>query len=243
MRTLIFDIETVGEDWNSFDETMQSVLSRWIERTAKNADEKELQLRDLREGLGFSPLTGSIVAIGVYDLERAEGAVYYVGAGLEPDEKVGDFVYKQRTEAKMLAEFWEGAVEYDTFVTFNGRAFDVPFIIHRSLVHKVRPTRELMKYRYLSQQSAPFHIDLQDELTFYGAMIKRPGLHLFCRAYGITSPKESGVSGDSVSGLFAEKKFRDIALYNARDVVATKDLYEIWLKNLAPASFLSTLDF
>jgi uncharacterized protein YprB with RNaseH-like and TPR domain len=243
MRTLIFDIETVGERWEDLDETTQLTLSRWIERSVKNNEEKELQLRDLREGLGFSPLTGKVVAIGLYDLERAQGAVYYVGADDTPEEVVGDFIMKVRSEEAMLQEFWEGALEYDTFVTFNGRAFDMPFIIHRSVAHGIRPTRELMKYRYLSQQSAPYHIDLQDELTWYGSMMRRPSLHLFCRAYGIKSPKAGGVSGDDVAQLFAQKQFRDIALYNSHDVVATKELYEVWLKNLASASFLNTLDF
>jgi uncharacterized protein YprB with RNaseH-like and TPR domain len=243
MRTLIFDIETVGERWDDLDATTKAVLSRWIERSVKNNEEKKLQLKDLREGLGFSPLTGRIVAIGLYDLERAQGAVYYVDAINGADEEVGDFILKARSEEAMLREFWEGAVEYDTFVTFNGRAFDVPFLIHRSVAHGIRPTRELMKYRYLSQQSAPFHIDLQDELTWYGAMARRPSLHLFCRAYGINSPKVDGVSGDDVAELFEKKQFRDIALYNSRDVIATKELYEVWLKNLAPSGFLNTLDF
>ena len=243
MRTLIFDIETVGEEWADLDATTQSALSRWILRSARSPDEQALQMKDLSEGLGFSPLTGSIVAIGLYDLERAQGAVYYVGSGTESDEVVGDFILKQRSEADLLTEFWEGATEYDTFVTFNGRAFDVPFLFHRSVVHRIKPSRELMKYRYLSQQSAPYHIDLQDELTWYGAMTRRPSLHLFCRAYGIVSPKQDGIGGDDVAHLFQTKKFRDIALYNSRDVVATKELYEIWLKNLAPASFLNTLDF
>ena len=232
MRTLIFDIETVGEDWADLDGTTQAVLTRWITRSAKNAEDKTLQLKDLKEGLGFSPLTGRVVAIGLYDLERAQGAVYYVGKEHASDEVVGEFILKVRDEASMLREFWEGAIEYDTFVTFNGRTFDVPFLMHRSVARDIRPSRELMKYRYLSHQSAPYHIDLQDELTWYGAMARRPSLHLFCRAYGITSPKQDGVSGDDVAGLFANSKFRDIALYNSRDVLrqrnCTKSGVRIW---------------
>jgi hypothetical protein len=43
-----------------------------------------------------------------------------------------------------------------------------------------------------------------------------------------------------VATLYANKQFFDIARYNAADVVATKELHEIWLKNLAPVSFLNT---
>ena len=243
VRTLIFVIKTVGSEWQSLDLLTQQTLMEWIGRTVTSPDERVRLQEEVQNDLASSPLTGRIMALGLYDVERAQGAVYYVGAGEEPDETIGPYVLKQRSEVAILREFWEGAREYDTFVTFNGRTFTVPFLLHRSIAHAIRPTRELMKYRYLSQQSVPFHIDLQDELTFYGAMGKRPSLHLFCRAYGIKSPRVDGMSEDDVSKLFHAKKFRDSALYTAADVVAVTALYEKWLENLAPTSFLNTLDF
>lgn len=229
MATLLFDIETVGENWSDLDNTTQSVLTRWVEHTVKNPAEKAAALSDIKNGLGFSPLTGFIVAIGLYDLERQRGVIYYTGLGTESDFVVGDYTYKQRSEVAMLREFWEGAKDYDTFVTFNGRSFDAPFLVHRSVAHSVRPSVNLLEGRYPSQQRTCRHFDLQDELTFFGTMNKRPSLHLFCRAYGIPSPKEE-VSGDDVANLFVHKKFRDIATYNARDVVATTALYQKWLE-------------
>lgn len=227
MSTLIFDIETVGENWQDFDETTKQVLTRWIDKTSKNTTEKESLLTALKTELGFSPLTGFIVAIGVYDLERERGVVYYTGSGKEDDFSDEDFIYKQRSEEQMLKEFWEGAKLYDTFVTFNGRSFDAPFLFHRSLALGLSPTKNLLEGRYPSQQRQTRHVDLQDELTFFGAMQRRPSLHLFCRAYGILSPKQE-VSGDDVAELFLTKKFRDIALYNAKDVTATVALYRHW---------------
>jgi DNA polymerase elongation subunit (family B) len=237
MATLIFDIETIGESWNDLDETTKEALSRWIYRTAKSDTEKGAFQKDLEERLGFSPLTGKIVAIGLYDVERQQGAVYYTGLGNESDCVEDDFILKQRSEKEMLEDFWEGAKSYDTFVTFNGRGFDVPFLLHRSVVHGVLPTCELMEGRYLNQQKQVYHVDLQDQLTFYGAMFRRPSLHLFCRAYGIESPKSEGVVGDDVANLFASEKYMDIARYNARDVRATTELYEKWLTYLAPLTF------
>jgi uncharacterized protein YprB with RNaseH-like and TPR domain len=242
MATLVFDIETVGESWESLDEATQQILSRWIVRTVRNPDERSAVLDDLKEGLGFSPLTGMIVAIGLYDVERRQGVVYYQGDETTPDYEVGEFLLKCRCEKEMLKDFWEGAKAYDTFVTFNGRGFDVPFINLRSAIHEIRPTQDLMDGRYLYQQKLARHVDLQDQMTFYGAMQKRPSLHLFCRAFGIVSPKVEGVAGDDVAKLFSEKKFRNIAEYNARDVIATTALYKKWLAYLAPASFLNALD-
>lgn len=182
MATLIFDIETVGEEWESLDSTTQEILSRWVLRTAKNEVEREVEMKDLREGLGFSPLTGSIVAIGLYDLERKHGVVYYQSDD-ETESEVGEYTLKPRTEKDMLEDFWEGAKSYDTFVTFNGRGFDVPFLNLRSAIQGIRPTHDLMDGRYLYQQKTARHVDLQDQMTFYGAMMRRPSLHLFCRAF------------------------------------------------------------
>jgi len=237
MSTLVFDIETVGEHWDSLDDVTQSVLSRWIERTAVTEEVHKAQLRDLKEGLGFSPLTGKIVALGVYDIERGQGAVYYTGKGDESDEMYEGYILKQCSETEMLQDFWEGAFAYDTFVTFNGRSFDVPFLLHRSVVCGVVPTRNLLEGRYLYQQKSVRHIDLQDQLTFYGAMMRKPSLHMFCRAYGIQSPKAGGVAGDDVAALFAEESYKTIAKYNARDVQATTALYEKWNSYLAPHVF------
>lgn len=228
MATLIFDIETVGERWDELDETTQKALTRWIDRTARDDEEYRARLTDIKEGLGFSPLTGFVVSIAVFDLEREQGAVYYSATTEVPDEEIDGFLYKQRTEARMLHDFWVGAQAYDKFVTFNGRSFDVPFLLHRSVACGVQPTCDLMRRRYLSQQRPPYHIDLQDELTFYGAMYRRPSLHLFCRAYGITSPKSNAMSGDAVADLYHTGRCRDIAIYNAADVTATTALYRRW---------------
>ncbi len=233
MATLVFDIETVGEQWETLDDVTKASLTRWADRSAKSEKERSLLQLDIESGLGFSPLTGFVVAIGVYDVERSRGVVYYTGKTETADEEVGDYVYKQRSEAEMLTEFWEGARYYDTFVTFNGRSFDAPFLVHRSVAQEVMPTKNLLEGRYPNQQHSCRHVDLQDELTFYGAMTRRPSLHLFCRAYGIESPKVE-VSGDDVAELFRQEKFRDIARYNARDVTATTLLYQKWQKYIAP---------
>lgn len=234
MATLVFDIETVGDDWESFDETTKTVLTRWIDRTAASDESRESALKDLKEGLGFSPLTGRIVAVGLFDVERSRGVVFYDSEGKDIQETDdGEYAYKPRTEAAMLRDFWEGAKLYDTFVTFNGRGFDVPFLMLRSAIHGITPTRDLMDGRYLSQQRDARHIDLHDQLSFYGAVYRRQPLHLYCRAFGILSPKADGISGDDVAGLFAEGKYLDIARYNARDVTATTELYERWKTHLA----------
>lgn len=227
MPTLIFDIETVGEDFAALDETTQESLTRWIKREAGSADDYQAALKDLEDGLGFSPLTGQIVAIGVLDAEREKSAVYYQPADAsDTDFEENGCKYEALSEKAMLEKFWDIATKYDTFVTFNGRQFDVPFLWTRSAVHEVKPTKNLMANRYLNYQ--PYnakHVDLLDQLSFYGTVRRKGSLHLWTRAFGIKSPKAQGVTGDDVRGLFKEGKYREIARYNARDLVATLELY------------------
>lgn len=230
MPKLIFDIETIGEDWEKIDKTTQDVLTNWIKRTTFSEEDYNKQLEDLKNGLGFSPLTGEIVVIGVLEAETGKGAVYFQA----PGEKIKDFEedgikYRALAEKEMLTNFWQGVIEYNEFISFNGRAFDVPFLMIRSAVHKVKPTKDLMSNRYLSSQKFnALHIDLLDQLTFYGAVRKKPNLHLACRAFSIKSPKIEGVAGDDVKALFEAKEYQKIAKYNLGDLKATKELYEIW---------------
>lgn len=227
---LVFDIETVGESWSALDKATQENLTRWIKKDSRDSDEYRVSLEDLKNGLGFSPLTGFIVAIGVYDTEREKGAVYICapGASLSTREEDG-IKYEAMDEKGMLTQFWKIAALAREFVSFNGRSFDAPFLAIRSMVHRVTPTKDLLSNRYLSMQRGAAHIDLMDQLTFYGAArLRGKSLHLFCRALGLESPKASGVTGDDVAELYREQKYLDIARYNAGDLLATAALYRRW---------------
>lgn len=230
MPKLIFDIETIGEDWDALDKTTQEALTYWLKKEAYSEEAYEFALTNVKDGLGFSPYTGEIVAIGVLEAETKKGAVYYQAPGLETDDfEENGIKYRALNEKDMLANFWQGAIEYSEFISFNGRGFDVPFLMIRSAVHGVKPTKDLMSNRYLnSQKFNAQHIDLMDQLSFYGAVQRRPKLHLVCRALGIKSPKEDGVDGNEVKTLFSNKEFLKIAKYNARDLYSTRDVYNIW---------------
>ena len=230
MPKLIFDIETIGEDFDSLDKATQDVLTRWLKKESKNDEEYQVRLEDIKQGLGFSALTGQIAAIGVLDYEKNQGAVLYQA----PGEKIKDLEengikFKQMSEKEMLKNFWQGAKEYQEFISFNGRVFDAPFLMIRSAIFKIKPSVNLMPPRYANMTN---HIDLLDQLTFFGASYKKGGLHLWCRAFNIESPKAQGVTGDDVALLFKQKKYLDIAKYNVRDLRATKELYDYWQKYL-----------
>ena len=230
MPKLIFDIETIGENFDELDSATRDVLTKWIKKDSESEEEYVKALEELKSGLGFSPLTGQIVAIGVLDYDKNQGVVYFQAPGENFKEfQEENTTFKPCTEKEMLENFWKGAEKYNEFITFNGRGFDAPFLAVRSAVHKIKASKDLMSNRYLSSQKfGAAHIDLFDQLTFYGAVRRKGGLHLWCRAFGITSPKAQGVTGDDVAQLFKEKKYKEIARYNVGDLNATTELYDYW---------------
>jgi DNA polymerase elongation subunit (family B) len=240
MSTLVFDIETAGgEPWESLDEPTKRDLSRSIEREGDS--EKEKERPRLRDELNLSPFTGRVAALGVYDLERGSGAVYYDGEA-DREEVWESFSLLAVSEREMLAIFWEKAVSYDVFVSWNGRAFDTPFLLHRSLAHGLHPTVGLIGRRYLSQQEPPYHVDLLDELTFYGALRRRASLRLVCRAYGIETPPTK-ISGNEIESLYQNGERLTIARHNASGLLAIAAIYERWRTHLAPPNFINTIEF
>jgi len=95
--------------------------------------------------------------------------------------------------------------------------------------------KDWLGYRYTETP----HCDLLEQLTFYNVGGKtgagRPfNLDFYCKAFGITSPKAEGITGHDVPQLVQEGRFKEIAEYCLRDVVATTKLYKIWQERLKP---------
>lgn len=215
-KKIVVDIETTGKEFDSFDEKTREYLLKYAET--------EDEITAVKEGLGFSPLTGEVIAIGMLNPDTNRGAVYYQSPEVtqEPLEEDG-IEYVAGTEAEILIKFWEAVKHYDQIITFNGRGFDAPFLILRSAIHKIKPTKEIMPNRYNLS-----HCDLIDVMTFYGAVRRKFSLHMWCNAFGIKSPKEEGVTGYEVHDLFKQQRYLTIARYCVGDLYATKALYEYW---------------
>jgi DNA polymerase elongation subunit (family B) len=216
VNRIIFDIETVGADFDSMEPSTRQYLLKWAET---GEDEEKI-----KESLGLYPLTGEIVAIGMLNPDTDKGAVYYQAPGELPISFEEDgILYECGCEKEILEKFWNTIKSYNSFVTFNGRTFDCPFVMIRSAINRIKPIRDLMPNRY----NGP-HIDLLDQLTFYGAFKRRFSLDMWCKAFGIKSPKAEGTTGAEVKNLFKSGRYADIARYCAGDIRATKDLFLIW---------------
>ena len=216
MSRIIFDIETAGKDFDSLDKGTQEYLLKWAE--------SEEDIKDVKESLSLYPLTGEIITIGMLNPETDKGAVYFQApqTQIAPFEENG-IRFETGSEKDILEKFWSTVKSYKEIVTFNGRGFDCPFILVRSAVHKIKPTKDLMPNRYNGS-----HIDLLDQLTFYGASRRRFSLDMWCKTFGIKSPKEDGITGYDIKDLFRDKRYVDIARYCFGDIKATKELFSYW---------------
>jgi hypothetical protein len=240
MATLILDLKTVGESWDGLPQPLQTYLLRWVERTARNQTERQLGQDETINRLSLSPFTGHVISLGIFDRERAEGVVYVIDGEVMGMASAKNISYKVRSEAVLLAEFWDGVCQYDTVVTWNGRSHIIPFLLHRSVAARVMPTVDLLRKRYLAQQTPPYHVDLLDELSWYGACSNRPSLPMVCRTYGI--PTDGIVGQDEVSGLVATRNWEAVAHQSTRDLLATVAVYEKWLQYLAPRDSIQKID-
>lgn len=227
MRQIVFDIETCGYPFESLSESQQEYLLRYSEKETEE-DRKSQKRDEAIRYLSLYPLTAKVIAIGIYHIEKEKTYVYYEDNNNEEwfnEEK--NISYKGLSEKEMIQSFWRIVDYCDQVITFNGRNFDVPFLMMRSALLQIRPTKNLIGKRYDSSS----HIDLLEQFTFYG-LTRKFNLDFYCHAFGVESPKSKGVSGMEVKTLYEAGRIKDIAVYCAEDVNATHKLYKIWEKYL-----------
>ncbi|MFA6135784.1 MAG: ribonuclease H-like domain-containing protein [Candidatus Paceibacterota bacterium] len=225
---LVFDIETIGKNFDELDEISKDFMLKYTE-----GSEEE---QEVKEGTAFYPLTGEIVVIGMLNPDTNQGKILVnVNQSVElPNELEPGITVEKGSEKEIIEKFWETAKSYEAFVSFYGRGFDVPFLMIRSAILGIKPSKNLLANRYLNlQPSYAKHIDLADQLSFYGASRKKFNLHMWSKAFGIDSPKDKGITGDNVTALYSEGKILDIAKYNLGDLKSTAKLYEYWEKYLS----------
>ncbi len=221
MRQAVIDIETLGAPLASFDDVQQRYLLKFAPTEAER--------QEAVQKLSLYPLTAQIIAIGMLDAQSGEATVWYQAPGTSTDEQLDSTArLVTGSEPEILEQFWAAIEGCAQIITFNGRGFDCPFLLLRSAMLGIVPTRDLMPYRYDPAK----HCDLLDQFTFYGA-VRRFDLDFYCKSFGIDSPKAHGVTGLDLEQLFNDGRYRDIACYNLGDLQATASLFRVWERFLA----------
>ena len=215
MRKLVFDIETCSYPFESLSESQREYLMKYADKESDPAKRESMKDEAIRY-TSLYPYTAKCVAIGMYDVEKEKSYVYYESD--KPEEWIAENTnvrYKGLTEKEILESFWRIAQHIDQFITFNGRNFDIPFLMMRSAMLGVKVTKSLMGYRY-----GDIHIDLLEQFTFYSTT-RKFNLDFYCHAFGIESPKSKDISGMEVKTLYEAGRIKDIAVYCSKDIYAT----------------------
>jgi len=211
-RTMVFDIETVPAiDRRELPPTVAEALS-------DNATRKEMEPAAV---MGMSPFFGKVVSLAIGDGDAEPGTDEVTVLAVPPDGVTIQDCPKwlrPMSEADLLRSFWALASRAECVVSFNGRGFDIPFLVTRSLIHGIPARVDLMSQRFALKP----HLDLFELVTQRGRGPSK--LDVVCWALGIESPKEV-MDGSMVAPAYERGEIVKIAQYNAHDVRATTEVY------------------
>ncbi len=176
--------------------------------------------------VALSPPLAHIVCIGILDLDTGRELALYDVEALATDW-IGPNVEGHMGERGVLTRANAILQKASRIVTFNGRGFDLPAIIHRSIANSVMPSPRVVaaarEYRY----KPSLHIDVRDQVTFFGAAPVGT-LRAFALGYGLGDPKAAG-AGSKVAELVAAHDAQALTTYCMGDCRTTAALYRKWL--------------
>jgi 3'-5' exonuclease len=128
-----------------------------------------------------------------------------------------------KDEGGMLADFAEFMAKWKpTIVTWNGRGFDLPVLMLRSLRYGVSAPWYYQNRDYRYRYSNEGHLDLCDVLADHGAT-RMTSLHGAARLIGL--PGKDGVDGSQVEAMYRTGQIDALRGYCLSDVAQTAFLF------------------
>lgn len=212
-----WDVETVPLP----ESDLTAVHQERVEKETRNILEYRSDLNDVeaqRLAQSTHALTGRICCISAVAGTLSEGhrePVSFTAPTLED-------------EAEMLAQFWSRISGFNckpVWVTFNGKKFDVPFLLARSAHYGIETSRSDLIDTY------PYSFDPHADL-YNAFQPNRYTLEDMCTLLGVESSK-SDLDGSQVADAVADGRIDEVAAYCESDVVAT------WLCFAKMHSYLS----
>lgn len=189
MKILYFDIETVPTD--------QSLKEHGLLEAQIQIDEAEIIKK-----LSLSAATAKIICLG-YAIEPSLTNTVDVLEGEETD---------------IIKNFWKLAADCNLFVGHNILDFDLRFIYQRSVIHQIKPSRDIPFSRF---RNAPIY-DTMHEWSKWGR--EHTSLDALAKALGIPSPKEN-LDGSKVYPYYRAGRLGEIIAYCKRDVDSVRQIY------------------
>lgn len=163
-------------------------------------------------------------------------AIAVVEARIEPDGEGGERygITACRSggapdwdEARLLRRFWSYfAREPTRVVTWNGRAFDIPVLMQRTMVHGLTALgwhgAGNRREGYTNRFSERWHCDLMDALSIYGACAR---LSLDEAARALDLPGKVGGHGADVEAMTVAGEIERVRAYCEGDTLNLYGLY------------------
>lgn len=167
--------------------------------------------------LALSPLTGKIILMGLmFDKEpKFEHTKYSIGM------KDVFHVALQGEEIDILNNFWMLFSIYTLndvdVVSYNGKAFDLPFIMNRSIINKIKMPRKISMSDYLSKYRHTPHFDVYNWLGT-GSLVE------WSYRFGLTDSLQR--DGNKIGTWYETGQMQLIIDKNLIDITQTTLLYQ-----------------
>jgi len=145
LKTASFDLETIADKASlkllpDPEVKPHGNIKDPIKIEADIAQKLEKAKEEQTSKAGLNPATAKICCFGwAYKKDFSYEGVEYA----EPEIISNHLILKDETpqaEKKLLSDAWEVLAEFDHYTTFNGYNFDVPVLLMRSAIHRVRPS-------------------------------------------------------------------------------------------------------
>ncbi len=203
VKTLIIDLETIP-DLTLVDILPEPKADTRLKDPEKIAANIAMKAEKQKKEMGLDPLTNIICCAGFADLDGNTNHII-----LESEE----------SEKKLLNNFWDICSDYDHFVSFNGRQFDMRCLYIHSMRHNISPSIAINSSKY----NRGNHTDLRPVLSGEGAFAKGK-LDTYAKLF-LDRGKTVGINGEDVweYWLMGDKEF--IGQYCEEDCEITRDLY------------------
>ena len=220
---LFFDIETYkdisDEGYIAWKTAGISAPSNYKD-PIKIAENIAQQKSEMMDKFALSPLTGKVILIGcLTDVKLSD----WMG---EPTHQFNNKKYWVvqliGEEKEMLAKFWDmlrlqALQAGDHLVSYNGKQFDLPFLLHRSAILNIKPSQRIIIPKLLSKYQHEPHLDL---FNWFGS----GSLVEWSYKLGISNSLER--DGGKIGGWYEAGQMDIIKQKNSIDLFQTAEIYE-----------------
>ena len=144
--------------------------------------------------------------------------------GWHDGTKSSSFILKDESseaEKALLLNAWDVLAEAEHFVTFNGNTFDVPMLLMRSLINRVRPSVKIHNKKYTIQN----HTDVRAVLSNWDQYA--PGTLDYYSRLLLGRSSKAEFDGSQVQDMWDMELYDDIAKYCEDDCECTFQIFEL----------------